>query len=152
MSDAGLAHFKDCKNLTRLHLSHAKNVQGMGLVHLRDCKNLTQIELAESQVGDQSVAQLEHFEKLTFLNLCRTEVSNAGLAHLGKCKHLTRLLLTGTKVNAAGIDALKKKLPECTITWEKDIGHEVEGRVVTERRFIPPGRSSKAPPPSPGRT
>ena len=44
MSDAGLAHFKDCKNLTFLHLDGTQ-VGDAGLAHFKDCKNLTDLEL-----------------------------------------------------------------------------------------------------------
>ena len=42
MSDAGLAHFKDCKNLTYLDLGGTQ-VSDAGLAHFKDCKNLTDL-------------------------------------------------------------------------------------------------------------
>ncbi|MBI1914598.1 MAG: hypothetical protein HYS12_07650, partial [Planctomycetes bacterium] len=69
VSDAGLAHFKDCKNLTHLILTAATKVNDAGLAHFKDFKNLTS------------------------LNLLGTYVSDAGLAHFKDCKNLTVLLL-----------------------------------------------------------
>ena len=64
VSDAGLAHFKGCKNLTGLDL-YGTQVSDAGLAHFKDCKNLT------------------------VLNLGGTKVSDAGLAHFKDCKNLT---------------------------------------------------------------
>src|SRR5262249_5663373 len=118
VSDAGLAHFKGCKDLTRLHLAHAKKVRGTGLVHLKGCKNLTQLWLNESDVSDAGLAHVKNFENLKFLNRGLTQVSDAGLDHLEGCKNLTELLVPQTKVTAKGIDKLKKALPRCKIEWD----------------------------------
>ena len=45
MTDAGLAHFKDCKNLTYLDLSYTQ-VTDAGLAHFKDCKNLKELHVA----------------------------------------------------------------------------------------------------------
>ena len=39
VSDAGLAYFKDCKNLTDLYLDGTQ-VTDEGVAHFKDCKNL----------------------------------------------------------------------------------------------------------------
>ena len=44
VSDAGLAHFKDCKNLTS-STSGSTRVSDAGLTHFKDCKNLTVLYL-----------------------------------------------------------------------------------------------------------
>ena len=45
VTDAGLAHFKGCKNLTDLDLDDTQ-VGDAGLAHFKDCKNLTYLNLA----------------------------------------------------------------------------------------------------------
>jgi Leucine-rich repeat (LRR) protein len=91
VTDAGLAHFKDCKNLADLRLDGTR-VTDTGLAYFKDCENLTELYLRDTQVSDGSLKHLE------------------GLPNLRK------LDLTGTQVTTEGIDALKKVLPECKVT------------------------------------
>ena len=53
MGNTGLAHFKDCKNLTSLSLLHTQ-VGEAGLAYLKDCKILTQLWLTGTKVTDLS--------------------------------------------------------------------------------------------------
>ena len=80
MSDAGLAHFKDCKNLTILGLDDTQ-VSDAGLAHFKDCKNLTILDLAGTKVSDAGLAHFKDCKNLTHLHLDGTQVSDAGLAH-----------------------------------------------------------------------
>jgi serine/threonine protein kinase/uncharacterized membrane protein len=116
VSDAGLAHLKDCKELTALYL-RGTQVSDVGLAHLKDCKNLADLDLPNTQVSDAGLAHLKDCRNLTRLNLSRTHVSNAGLAHFKDCKDLTSLLLDGTKVSDAGLAHFKdcKKLTELSL-------------------------------------
>jgi uncharacterized membrane protein len=58
VSDAGLAHFKDCKNLTVLILSGTQ-VSDAGLDHFKDCKNLTSLNLQKTKVTAAKVEELK---------------------------------------------------------------------------------------------
>jgi uncharacterized membrane protein len=49
VSDAGLAHFKDCKSLTYLNLSNTQ-VSDAGLAHFKDCKGLTNLKVQKTKV------------------------------------------------------------------------------------------------------
>ncbi len=49
-SDAGLAYFKDCRNLTALWLLQTQ-VSDVGLAHFKDCKSLTELRLVRSKVS-----------------------------------------------------------------------------------------------------
>ena len=51
VSDAGLAHFKDCKNLTQPDLGGTQ-VGDAGLVHFKDCKS-SDTTLADRHAGGQ---------------------------------------------------------------------------------------------------
>ena len=51
VSDARLAHFRDCKNLRILHLNNTK-VGDAGLAYFKDCKNLDNLGLGGTHVGD----------------------------------------------------------------------------------------------------
>ncbi|HZT80887.1 MAG TPA: serine/threonine-protein kinase, partial [Gemmataceae bacterium] len=70
VTDAGLAHFKDCKGLTHLYLDNCGQVTDAGLAHFKDCKGLTHL----------------------YLEYCG-QVTDAGLAHFKDCKGLTHLYL-----------------------------------------------------------
>jgi eukaryotic-like serine/threonine-protein kinase len=47
LTDAGLANFKDCKNLTHLNLQETQ-VSDAGLAYFKDCKNLTHLLLGRN--------------------------------------------------------------------------------------------------------
>src|SRR5205807_413641 len=76
VTDAGLAHFRDCKGLAYLWL-HTTQLTDAGLAHFKDCK------------------------ALTILHLANTKLTNAGLANFKDCKGLTDLYLNDTPVTDA---------------------------------------------------
>jgi len=106
VSDAALAHFKDCKNLTQLSLSGTQ-VSDAGLANFKDCKNLNHLNLSGSQVSDAGLANFKDCKNLNYLDLSGTQVSDAGLAHFKDCKNLTHLDLSGTQVKGAGLANFK---------------------------------------------
>ncbi len=67
VSDAGLAHFKDCKNLSVLNLNDSQ-MGDAGLAHFKDCKNLTAISLSGAKVSDIGPRQ--------FLRIARNQHSS----------------------------------------------------------------------------
>jgi serine/threonine protein kinase/Leucine-rich repeat (LRR) protein len=107
VTDAGLAHFKDCKNLTYLNLGQTP-VTDAGLAHFKDCKGLTYLELWGTRVTDGGLAHFKDCKDLTVLSLhdCR-QVTDAGLAHFKDCKNLMGLDLRGTQVTDAGLAHFK---------------------------------------------
>ena len=70
MTDAGLANFKDCKNLTVLRLNNT-TVSDVGLAHLKDYKNLTVINLQNTKVTAAGVKELQKA-----LPKCKFDTSN----------------------------------------------------------------------------
>lgn len=117
VSNAGLAHFKDCKDLEVLWLHHTQ-VSDAGLVHFKDCKNLTSLHLAGTQVSDAGLAHFKDCKKLKALDLERTTASGAGLGYFNDCD-LTALVLRGTQVDDAGLAHLKncKSLMLLRLSW-----------------------------------
>ena len=87
MSDAGLAHFKDCKNLTSLWLCGYPG-ERCGAGPLQDCKNLTSLDLDATQVSDAGLVHFKDCKNLEHLNLGSTQVSDVGLAYFKDCKNL----------------------------------------------------------------
>jgi WD40 repeat protein/serine/threonine protein kinase/uncharacterized membrane protein len=96
VSDAALARFKDCKNITQLHLDYSQ-VTDAGLVHFKHCKNLVGLTLGATKVSDAGLAHFKDCQNLTQLYLGETQVSDAGLAYFKSCKNLTRLDLHGLR-------------------------------------------------------
>ncbi|MBC7815294.1 MAG: protein kinase, partial [Planctomycetaceae bacterium] len=101
VSDAGLAVFKDCKNLTSLHLYYV-NVSPAGLAHFKACRNLTNLSLHSTQTSDAGLAHFQDCKNLMFLDLTYTQASDVGLAYFKDCKNLTSLNLQSTQVSDAG--------------------------------------------------
>ncbi len=106
VTDAGLVNFKGCTGLTSLSLSRTR-VTDAGLANFKDCKQLTRLYLDSAPVGDAGVAHFRECENLTVLHLGFTRVTDAGLARLKDCKKLERLNLAGTSIGDAGLAHLK---------------------------------------------
>gem|GEM_PF-6976976 len=91
VTDAGLASFKDCKNLTQLILKDTR-VGDAGLAHFKDCKNLMTLNLQNTQVSDEGLGFFKDCKSLEKLHLTSSRnVTNRGLAHFKDCKNLTFL-------------------------------------------------------------
>ena len=106
VTNEGLAVFKDCKNLTFLNLA-ATRVTDAGLAHFKDCKNLTSLSFYFTGVSDVGLAAFKDRKNLTFLNLFGTQVTDAGLAYFKDCKSLAALHLGQTKVGGRGAGLLQ---------------------------------------------
>ncbi len=106
VTDAALAHFKDCKNLTTLYLTGTK-VTDAGLAHFKDCKNLNFLDLYDTQVTDAGLAHFQDCKNLTYLSLSGQKMSDAGLTHFKDCKNFTILGLQRTQVSDAGLAHFK---------------------------------------------
>jgi hypothetical protein len=117
VGDTGIAHLKECKNLTHLDLS-GTNIRAMGLADL-DFKKLEDLSLCDMQLSDAVLTHFKDYKYLTHLRLDGSPVSDVGLAHLKGCTNLKELLLRRTKVSAMGIEELNKALPRCGIVWDK---------------------------------
>jgi len=106
VSDAGMANFKDCKDLTSLNL-WGTQVGDAGLVHFKDCKDLTELQLLGTQVSDAGLAYFKDCKDLRFLDLNWAKVTDAGVAHFKGCKDLTFLCLAHTRVSDAALAHFK---------------------------------------------
>jgi serine/threonine protein kinase len=102
VTDAGLAHFKDCKALTYLALG-GPGVTDAGLAYFKDCKALTYLALGGPGVTDAGLAYFKDCKGLTHLALSGLGVTDAGLAYFKDCKGLMQLKLSTTQVTDAGL-------------------------------------------------
>jgi hypothetical protein len=106
VGDAGIVHFKDCKNLHLLNLVRTK-ITDAGLANFKDCQNLEYLELAGTHIGDPGMEHLKECRKLKKLGLYATQVGDAGLANFKDCKNLINLDLNVTRVTDAGMANFK---------------------------------------------
>ncbi len=107
VTDAGLAAFDNCTNVTELHLVGCKQVTDAGLAHFKDCKALADLRLSSTRLTDAGLANFKDCKKLTNLELHFTNVSDEGLRTLKDCKSLKSIFLEGTHVTDAGLAHLK---------------------------------------------
>jgi hypothetical protein len=115
VTDRGLAHFKDCKNLTGLSVIGTQ-VGDAGLVHFQDCKALTNLYLAGTKVSDAGLAQFKGMP-LTVLLIENTDITD--LNPLQRMP-LEEIHLTPKNITK-GLDILRemKSLKTIGISWDQ---------------------------------
>lgn len=116
VTDAGLAHMKDLKNLEYLSLLRSSKINGSGLKHLKGMKKLASLYLWSTSTTDNGLAHVKSFSRLKVLYLNATKITDAGLVHLSGLRNLAKLNLTGTAVTDEAVRKLRVKLPKCKIT------------------------------------
>ena len=114
VTDAGLAHLKDCKGLTALALNGTP-ITGTGLEHLKDCKGLTSLDLGYTQVTDAGLEHLKGLKGLAYLDLRSVKMTDGGLAYFKECKGLEYLDVRNTAVTANGLADFHATVPGCEI-------------------------------------
>jgi Leucine-rich repeat (LRR) protein len=106
VGDAGMVHFKDCRNLQSLDLGQTK-ITDAGLANFKGCQDLEALGLGLTGVGDAGMEYFKDRPKLKKLGLYGTEVGDAGLANFKVCKNLVILDLNLTRVTDAGLANFK---------------------------------------------
>ena len=96
VTDAGMAYFKDCKELKYLNLNYTK-VTDAGLANFKNCQNLAILDLNNTKVTDRGLANFKDCKALTHLYLGKTKVSDAGLANF-KGMPLSQLWIEHTTI------------------------------------------------------
>jgi hypothetical protein len=109
VSDTGLAILSSLPNLERLSLWRCKGVGDEVLPHLLAAKRMAVLDLAETNLTDKGLEQLQ---KMTALRL---------------------LYLGGTAVTQSGIEEFERTNPQCRIVWGKRSYYEnTKGPAVSE--------------------
>ncbi len=125
VTDAGLVHFHDCKNLVELHLGDTQTTDA-GLANFRNCNRLTILNLPRTKAADAGLAYFEDCKSLTSLVLSSTKVTDAGLAHFKDCDDLVNLGLGDTRVTDAGLanfrNCVRLRFLELSSTGATDAG------------------------------
>jgi eukaryotic-like serine/threonine-protein kinase len=112
VTDAGLAVFKDCKDIWTV-LLQGTNVSDAGLAHFAGFRDLNAIYLERTKITDAGLALLPNREKLVVLFVGDTKVTDAGMAHLRNCRSLQMLHVAFTEVSDAGLAHFKG----CADVW-----------------------------------
>ncbi len=136
ITDAGLAHLGNLKNLRAVYLSDS-NVSDRGVAQLVTHKEIRHLTLARTLISEKGLAQLTTLRQLEFLDICDTDVDDAGLQHLAKLPRLKHLYAGYTylryqkkkgdpgwtnweqrkeRLTQAGLDRLRRKMPDTSIS------------------------------------
>ncbi|KAI9346752.1 hypothetical protein DFJ73DRAFT_464725 [Zopfochytrium polystomum] len=103
ITDEGLSHLKDLKNLTELYLDRTLITDAI-FSHIKDLRHLEVLSLAETGVTDAFLRKMgtgDICKSLKRLNLARTVVSDEGIAGLPAMEQLAAITLDQTEVTAA---------------------------------------------------
>jgi eukaryotic-like serine/threonine-protein kinase len=120
VTNAGLAAFAGCRHVTHLGLNNTVTSDA-GLAHFKECKGLMYLYLRGTRVTSAGLATIADRTELLELDLGYTEVDDVGLAHLTRLTNLHVLYLKSTPVTAKGVADLAKALPKCQIDWDGGI-------------------------------
>jgi serine/threonine protein kinase/Leucine-rich repeat (LRR) protein len=92
VTEAGLAVFENCTNVTALNLHHS-SVTDAGMAHFKNCTKLSSLNFWATKVGDEGLSHLKDRTDLALMELYEAPVTDAGIAHLRGCKSLRYLNL-----------------------------------------------------------
>lgn len=120
LSDKGVAHLQELKNLKLLDLRNEKftatepktpRITDAGLKHLAGLTKLEHLNLQGQHITDDGLKHLSEMTNLQTLSLSFSGITDEGLKHLERLQKLRQLHLYGTRVTPEGRAALKAKLP-----------------------------------------
>jgi internalin A len=100
ISDAGLKHVANLKELRILSLWETPGITDAGLAHLSSLTKMQTLNLYRCDVTDAGLVHLRAMDNLDTLHLAETRVAGPGLAHLARMSKLRRL---STPTNSAGL-------------------------------------------------
>lgn len=109
-TDAGLSHLKTLPRIKVLQVGAFfgnANITDVGLAHIKEFRNLERLDLSGVNITDAGLEHLANLDKLQFLELFRTPISDAGLQHLKGLTELRELNMASTLVTGTGAEQLK---------------------------------------------
>jgi hypothetical protein len=86
-------------------------VTDKGLAHLTEMKNLSRLHLENTAITDAGLDSLKGLSNLEYLNLYNTGVTDAGLAKLSGLKKLKKIFVWQTKITDAGATKFAAAIP-----------------------------------------
>jgi Leucine-rich repeat (LRR) protein len=90
-------------------------VTDAGIAHIRNLKNLSRLHLERTRITDVGLSSLSGLTELVYLNLYGTTVTDAGLDHLHPLKKLKQLYLSETRTTEEGRLKLQTALPNVRV-------------------------------------
>jgi hypothetical protein len=141
VSDDGFQYVGRASNLERLFVWDAFPITDRGVKHLHNLRNLEMIHLSNSKITDQSLKVLaklprlknlslqgnaftnrglEYLQEMTqltdlWVGLGETTIDDDGIPYLTKLVNLKELDLQQSNVTASGLAVLHKALPNCNV-------------------------------------
>ena len=127
ITDEGLERLRGLKRLAGLAFFRVP-ITDTGVEHLASHRNLNMLNLSGARITDKSLADVAGLVKLRYLCVRETNVTDKGLIYLQRMTCLEDLDLTNTKVTDKGIQAFKRALPDCRVTFQ---GHSADSSTAT---------------------
>jgi Leucine-rich repeat (LRR) protein len=107
ITDAGLVNLAGLTQLQTLSLDNDDKITDAGLAHLKALKKLKVLRLYGAALTDAGLEQIKDLVEIEDLQLGRAPVSDAGLVYLEGLHKLKTLDLQGTKITDAGLVHLR---------------------------------------------
>jgi len=118
ITDAGLAHIRDCTRVRVLSLDGA-HVSDRGLDNIRHYKRLEELWLNNTLVTDAGVKKIADLDSLSVLDIRGTAISDDGLALIAPMRGISLLYLDGDTLTDEGLQHLRR-LPSLHGLWLGD--------------------------------
>jgi len=115
VTDDDLRLLSNLAELRTLNL-HRTGISDAGLEHLKDLKNLTTLTIGDTRITNAGLKALTRLEQLQFIGLHGTHVNDAGVKHLTAFPHLKSLFLSKLDVTDEGMKTVKG-LADLELLW-----------------------------------
>ncbi len=106
VTDADLRLLGECSELVELDFGECPAITDQGVAHLKQLKNLEHLELLDAQVTDRGLEELRGLLALRILNLDGTNITNTGMPTIATLHELRRLWVSRTRITDTGLAEL----------------------------------------------
>jgi hypothetical protein len=117
VTDASLVSIAEHGMIDELWFNSCKGITDAGFANLAKLKSLRTLNAQETGFGDLAATAIATQNAMRELNLKGTNLTDAGLTKLASHVRLQTLNVANTGVTQAGIDAFKKSVPRCQLTY-----------------------------------
>jgi Leucine-rich repeat (LRR) protein len=107
ITDAGLERLKPLRHVRELDLYYAEYMTEDGIAHLRDWKDLERLNLRGTRVTSKVFEHLARLTNLKSLDLAFTQIDDEGFEHLSGLLKLEHLAIGGNRLNGSCLTVLK---------------------------------------------
>lgn len=145
-TDASFKFVGRLTTLEELDVGPAGSLTDDGIASIKNLPHLRSLTVSNASLTDKSLAAISQLPSLERLNLCnstaiggKARFTDEGLMALAKCTKLQKLEVSETGVSELGADALKARLPGCSIDakwngpWKLRDGRRVPDVEMAER-------------------